>query len=339
MLRKCIGLQVSKGAEGVENLQQWRDFLGKITKDPQERQRIANELSVRPITLMRWVSGESNPRPHNLRLLINALPEYRQVFLELIPEELGHDFMQGVEEASVSYEIPSIFYARVLNAHCTLPKILHFSSICDVILLQALKQLDPNRIGMEVTVVQCMPPSQGHKVRSLRESMGRGTPPWSRELEQKTMFLGIESLAGYVVSSGHSRAIQSRSEGEKFFPVEWVEWEESAMAYPIMRSDHVAGCFLVSCTQPNYFLSPSRQALIQSYAELLSVAFEPDAFYRLWDIELGRMLPYKGQQIYLSTFRSRVADIMTRFQLDLVQAERKVWQQIEEELLRASFDI
>ena len=323
----------------MENSQQWRDFLGKIIKDPQERQQIANELSVRPITLTRWVTGESKPRPHNLRLLIKALPEHRQALLELIPKELGYDLEQGVEDIPVSYEIPSIFYARVLNAHCTLPKVLHFNSICDVILQQALKQLDPNRVGMEVTVVQCMPPSQENKVRSLREGMGRGTPPWSRELEQRTMFLGIQSLAGYVVSSGHMRAIESRGEGEKFFPVEWVEWEESAMAYPIMRSDRVAGCFLVSCTQPNYFISPARQTLIQNYAELLSVAFEPEAFYDLGDIDLGRMPSYTDQQPYLAKFRSRVAEMMIRFRLDIIQAERKVWQQIEDELLRTSFDL
>jgi len=339
MVKKTFVLEVSKGTEGVENSQQWRDLLGKIIKEPHERQRIANELSVRPITLTRWVSGESKPRPHNLRLLVNALPEYRQAFLELIPKELGYDLGQEVEDINVSYEIPSIFYARVLNAHCTLPKVLHFNSICDVILQQALKQLDPNRVGMEVTVVQCMPPSHDSKVRSLRESMGRGTPPWNRELEQRTMFLGIQSLAGYVVASGHARAIESRVEGEKFFPVEWVEWEESAMAYPIMRSDRVAGCFLVSCTQPNYFISSSRQTLIQNYAELLSVAFEPDAFYNLGDIELGKTPAYKDQHPYLAKFRSRVADMMVRFHLDIIQAERKVWQQIEEELLRASFDM
>jgi len=322
----------------VENSQQWRDLLGKIIKDPQERQRIANELSVRPITLTRWISGESKPRPHNLRLLINTLPEHKQALLALIPEELGYDLGQGDEDINVIHEIPSIFYARVLNAHCTLPKVLHFSSICDVILQQALKHLDPNRVGMEVTVVQCMP-LPGNKVRSLRESMGRGTPPWSRELEQRTMFLGVQSLAGYVVSSGHARAIESRSEGEKFFPVEWVEWEESAMAYPIMRSDRVAGCFLVSSTQPNYFVSPSRQTLIQNYAELLSVAFEPDAFYDLGDIGLGRMPSYKDQQPYLAKFRSRVAELMVRFHLDIIQAERRVWQQIEEELLHANFDL
>ena len=318
----------------MQDSQKWRDLLGKIIKDSQERQRIANELGVSPVTLMRWVTGESNPRPQNLRLLINALPEYRQLFLDSIPEELSNALVQGGGEEHLSHEIPSIFYARVLNAHCTLPKILHFSSICDVILQQALKQLDPNRVGMEITVVQCMPLSHDSKVRSLRESMGRGTPPWNRELEQRTMFLGAESLAGYVVASGRMLAIQSRSEAESLFPAQWVEWEESAMAYPIIRSDYVAGCFLVSSTQPGYFLSLPRQTLIQNYAELLSVAFEPNTFYKLQCVELGRMPSYEIQSPHLATFRSRVAEAMVQFRLDIVQAERKVWQQIEEELLQ-----
>ena len=39
------------------------------------------------------------------------------------------------------------------------------------------------------------------KIRSLRESLGQGTPPWQADLEQQATFLGAESLAGYVVPS------------------------------------------------------------------------------------------------------------------------------------------
>ncbi len=184
---------------GVQDSQKWRELLAKIIKDSHEKQRVANELGVSVITLTRWVSGESTPRPHNLRLLLKALPEHRKALLETFPEEISLSVDEKVEGEDTGQEIPSVFYARVLNAHCNLPRILHFSSICDVILQQALKQLDPNRVGMEITVVQCMYPSLNGKIRSLRESLGRGTPPWNRELEQRTLFLGAESLSGYVV--------------------------------------------------------------------------------------------------------------------------------------------
>lgn len=321
----------------MQDSQRWRELLGKIIRDTQEKQRIANELGISSVTLTRWVAGESRPRPQNLRLLINALPDYRRTFLELIPEEFGSSISEVVDIDKTELEIPSVFYARILNAHCTLPRILHFSSISDVILQQALKQLDPNRVGMEITVVQCMYPTPEGRIRSLRESIGRGTPPWNRELEQRTLFLGSESLAGYVVSTGRARAIQSRSEGENLFPARWVEWEESAMAHPIMLSDTIAGCLLISCTQPDYFVSDARQRLIQHYAELLSVAFDLEAYYPLSSIELGRMPAYDIQRKYLATFRQRTSSMMIQARVSVPEAERMVWRQIEEELLRASY--
>jgi transcriptional regulator with XRE-family HTH domain len=322
---------------GVKDSQKWRELLAKIIRDPHEKQRIANELGVSVITLTRWVSGESTPRPHNLRLLLKALPEHRRELLEYFPEEISLSADERVEGEDASQEIPSVFYARVLNAHCNLPRILHFSSICDVILQQALKQLDPNRVGMEMTVVQCMHPSPNGKIRSLRESLGRGTPPWNRELEQRTLFLGAESLCGYVVSSGRPLPVPSRQQGLNLFPVQWAEGEESAIAYPIMMADRIAGCLLVSSTQPDYFLSQARQKLVQQYAELLLVAFEPDNFYDLRSVDLGRMPSYEQQRSYLSNFRQRVADVMIRQRVDVVQAERIVWQCIEDELLQLQF--
>ena len=51
------------------------------------------------------------------------------------------------------------------------------------------KQLDPERIGMSISVVRCMPPKNG-KIRSLRESEGLGTPPWGGDLEERALLLG-----------------------------------------------------------------------------------------------------------------------------------------------------
>src|SRR5205085_8873280 len=100
-----------------------------------------------------------------------------------------------------SKDIPSEFYGRVFSARSATNETLHFWSISNLILQQALGQLDPDRLGMAITVVRCMPPSNGNKVRSLRESVGQGTPPWNGDLEQQAMFLGAESLAGYAVTT------------------------------------------------------------------------------------------------------------------------------------------
>ena len=328
----------SEVKEEMQGSQTWRDLLGKILKDPREQARIAAELGVNPVTLTRWVNGESTPRSQNLQALLRALPSYRTMFLELIPKEFGHIIDEVAIKEDAPQEIPAAFYARIFHAHAELPDILRSWSICDLILLQALLQLDPNRVGMEITVVRCMPPSQGQKVRSLRETVGRGTPPWARELQQKTMFLGAESLAGYTVTMGRSVAIQTRMGGQHRFPARWVDREESAVAHPIRQAGRIAGCLLFSSTQPNYFL-PFRLALIESYTELIVLAFEREEFYALGSIDLGIMPSPQEQQPYFSAFSQRVTDMMrdlTRNQqpVSIIEAEQAVWQQIEAELLQ-----
>ncbi len=65
----------------------WRELLGNSIKSPQERQRIARELNINPMTLIRWVNGETDPHPQNLRRLLHALPQYRQRLITLIEQE------------------------------------------------------------------------------------------------------------------------------------------------------------------------------------------------------------------------------------------------------------
>src|SRR5438067_10283082 len=104
--------------------QDWRELLGNIISDPHEKQHIAQELGVRTITLNRWVTGESDPRPQNLRSLLNILPEQRDLLLELIGEEFP-DFTTGTIDDS-SKDIPSEFYSRVFSARTATNETLHF---------------------------------------------------------------------------------------------------------------------------------------------------------------------------------------------------------------------
>ena len=314
----------------------WRNLLGKIIQDPQEKQRIANELGVKPITLIRWVDNETRPHLQNLQRLLKALPQHQNVLRELIAEE----FVELSLPANKDWpqELPSRLYGRVINAYADALPSQRFWSITNLVLLQALGQLDPDLVGMAITVAQCMPPLGANKVRSLRELTGRGNPPWTPSLEEQAVFLGIESLAGYAVTSSHPLVIQDRREPQGRYPAHWVEWENSAAVCPIMCRGRVAGCLLVSCTQPRYFL-PFRQSLIQDYAKLMVLAFEPGEFYALQDIDLQPMPPYHVQESYLAGYRKRVTAIMleatkNRQPITLMEAEQLAWQQLEEELLQ-----
>jgi transcriptional regulator with XRE-family HTH domain len=323
----------------VQPLPSWRSVLGKIISDIQERQRIANELGISPVTLSRWVSKISDPRPQNIRRLLSALPHYRRALLESILQEFP-DFVPITTEQMQDEKldvIPSAFYARVLNAYTTTPKMQRSWSVTKLILQQALAQLDPEQVGMAVTVVQCVPPAKGGLVHSLRERTGYGTPPWHMNLEPYIIFLGAESLAGYAVGSCQPRIIQNQEEYHGLLPAHWVKWEQSAAAYPILRTGHVAGCLLVSCTEPNYFL-PFRSKLIQEYANLLALMFDPGEYYALEQIQLAAMPYYRVQDPYIAGFRKQVSHMLTQQMregqsISLAEAERLVWWQLEEQLI------
>jgi len=333
-------MQASSKVEYMPNPQTWRDLLGMVIKDPQEKQRLAIELGVSQLTLVRWANNESKPRLQNLHLLVKALPEYRTSLPALIVHEF-EEFSSAVESNDeTSDEIPSTFYARVFQANAELTPSLRPWLMRDIILQQALEQLDPRRQGMAIIVVQCMPPTKENIVRSLREVMGRGTSPWNRDLEQQAILLGAESMAGYVVTTGHPMTIQNLNEDQSIFPARRAQWEESSTAHPILRGNLVAGCLLISSTRPNYF-TPERLTLSRNYADLLALAFAPEEFYELEHIKLGVMPQYDIQRLHLATFQERVYRILVEAArnnepIDGVQAEKLAWQQLEGELLHLS---
>jgi transcriptional regulator with XRE-family HTH domain len=327
----------------MDQIKAWRVLLGKIIADPHEQQRIANALGINPATLDRWANDESNnPRPQNLRRLVRALPGQREELLPLILlefPELEVDAFEETDRDDTSSMIPSEFYMRVIEACAKTGKSQRFWAVSNLVLGQALGQLDPNNLGMAITVAQCMPPSQGAVVRSLREVVGRGTPPWQPTLTRESLFLGVESLAGYVVTKGRPVTIENRSDRLGFYPVRWEEWEESASVAPIWFEERLAGCLLASSTQPKYFL-PFRQTLVERYAQLMMLAFNPEDFYAQRDIQLLLMPDREAQRQRAVNFRQRISDILIEAvnkheTISIEDAERMVWQQLEAELLLA----
>jgi hypothetical protein len=315
----------------------WRALLGQLIHDPQERNRIANELGINPATLVRWSHNETNPRPQNLSQLLKVVASAnRQKLQESIAEEfpefgikVNEDF---IEDTSI--EIPSGTYSSVLHTYITAPRRQRFWLVSNLILQEALRQLDPNLLGMTVSIAQCVKPRDGQKVRSLREHVGRGTHPWKATMRHEVAFLGIETLAGYALSNAHLLSIQDRSDILMFYPARWLDWEKSSAVCPIMREGRFAGCLIVSSTQPGYFLS-YRETLIRNYAELMVLAFEPDEFYELSDIQLAVMPEFEVQEQYFHTIRQRIAKIMedgstNKSPVTITEAEQLVWQQLEE---------
>jgi hypothetical protein len=317
----------------------WRELLGSIITNPIERDRIASEIGVHAVTLSRWVSGDSSPRPHNMRQLLRALPKSQRSQLQSLLEKVSSD-VSDFEIDMSEQEIPYKFIMEVLEAQASVPDLLRFWSITRLVLQQALRQLDPERVGMAITVVRCMPPRDG-KIRSLRESVGLGTPPWGGDLEEKALLLGAESLAGHVTVSCRLEHIGDLQANKTFLPAYQVEHEVSAVACPIMHACRVAGCLLLSSTQIDYFAPEARLSLVRGYTNLLSLAFNPDEFYDPEIVALHIMPPPPLQQNYFAGFRQRVLRRMqesakTEHRLASTEAEQQEWQQIEESLLHIS---
>ncbi|QBD78487.1 GAF domain-containing protein [Ktedonosporobacter rubrisoli] len=319
----------------------WRELLGASIENTHERERIAQALGVSPVTLVRWAKQESNPRPQNLRHLLNVLPMERETLLELIQKEYHNFSISPPHDArrTAAHEIPSEFYARVFRTYVTVPRVLRFTSLSDLVVQQILEHLDAQRQGLAVMIACCMPPSHGEKVRSLRECLGRGTSPWGQHLEQEAILLGSESLAGYAVTSHRLVMNPDLRDKDSLYPGYKATWEASAVAAPIRRGDKIAGAVLISSAQANYFQA-DQLTLTQSYADLLGLAFDFNAYYERKSIELWALPPHDIQKPYLTGFRQRILSTMLeatehRQAMDFAQAEQLVWQQIEQELIQA----
>ncbi len=318
-------------------LPDWRELLGNIISNPAERDRIANEINVHPITLVRWINGESSPRPHNLRQLLRALSKpQRSQFLPSV-EKMLYD-LSDFEADAFPQEFFYPLVMDVLEVRATTPDVLRFWSIVRIILQRALKQLDPDGVGLSITVVRCMPPGSDGKIRSLRECVGMGTPPWRGELEEKALFLGVESLVGHVTVSCRPEQVGDIRSNKTFLPAYLTEHEVSAAACPILFANRVAGCLLVSCTQPDYFVTEARLSLIRGFTNLVALAFEPKEFYNSDLVDLYIVPSLEKQQVQLASFRQRVLKLVQEAtqagqHLTNTQAEQLVWQQIEAVLL------
>ncbi len=309
----------------------WRELLKLIIQEPEIRKRIDNEIGKHAVNIKRWINGKAEPRVQNLKQLLDVIPEYREQFIDLLGDDYADAFYTDAIDATK--DIPALFITSVLSARAKSHKEIRYWSLCRLIIEQAIGQLDPDRLGIAITVVRCMKTDKHTHIRSLRETAAFGTSPWPGNLDQQAMFLGAESLAGLCVSSCREVQNNDISSNSSLLPAHQVDFELSAAAAPILLSGRCAGCMLVSSTQPNFFLSQHRLAFIRNYANMLAIAFEPHEFYESSDIRLEVMPLHTVQRNYFSDFHSRTLEIVAETKQSSQEAEQIVWEELEETLL------
>lgn len=312
----------------------WSIVLQNIIRSSAERKRLASALGMADMTLTRWASGESTPqRPHLTRLVQVLQPNHREEIVIALRET--YPDIQSWLKADVEERIAPEFFAQVLNVRTTTTESLRFWRISEMVLKQALLQLDPNNLGMAIKLIQCMPPKDG-KIRSIRECAGKGTPPWTDDLEHDVLFLGLESMSGYATETRHF-VNDDDLRKNKIVPAFKGDFEISAVAHPIRSEGRVAGCLLASSTQEGYF-TQQRVALSAAFGDLISLAFDKNDFYPPACIELRFMPPPEVQKPIIATFRERVTKRFRKVgrngtRLSNPEIALAVWQEIEEELL------
>ena len=317
----------------------WRELLGQLTERPAERQRAAEALGVTPFTITRWVTGESEPRLQNLKRLPEVFPEHRQRLSELVQAELAPTIPRLVSPAPVSPQtpIPAEFLARLLSAYAHMSGPFRAWSIRTLALQEAVAHLDPDAVGMQISIVQCVPPLPGMPVRSLCVRLSIGTPPWVSGVRSRLLFLGAESLCGWMLGRGQPAFVSDLQDRAGIWPVlDKHGQEQAAASWPFLREGKLAGCLLVVSTQ-NTFLTSTRMETLEVYANAIALSFRDEEFMPLHKILLHEMPassePEEGR--WLSQMHEQVSRLRREqeYRLSEFEAEQMVFHQLEEDLL------
>jgi len=326
----------------------WRELFDAIIHVRGERERIAKAIGVVAVTLSRWASGESSPRPRYLSPLVQAIPdEHRSAFQTSIAQEFpSHHFNEPMQEDlsdepiqdHTRFSIPFQFVSRILATRATdAPHQVSWVMI-QQILQHALLHLASDGQGLKITVILCRPPRDNGIICSLREKVALGTYPWRENVEEQVRFLGADTLVGYTVATARSHQVRDLTVNPTFLPYLRDEHEISAAACPIMWHSHIAGCVLFSSTAVGTFESDALMVLLQAYTNLIALALAESDFYDVSLIQLRVMPTFKDQEQYLASFQRRVIALMkesvsSEYPLTRMKAEKIAWQQIETLLL------
>jgi transcriptional regulator with XRE-family HTH domain len=279
-----------------QTFQDWKELLETVLS-PTDKQQIAQEIGVSSTTLTRWISGESRPRMHNLRLLLQTriLRPYHETLQELLERAFPGEPFREVTATHLITELPAELYAEILVNLRKLTPELRTWGICELLLDRMIRQFDPESEGMLLLIVQCVSPHED-KVAQLQEMMLS-----SRSLTRRTipgLFLGIETLAGQAVAEG-TILISQRDPGGGLLHAS--ERYKSAAAFPLMRCGRVAGALVMESPLDNYF-TPERKKIVEKYTDLLALAFFEEQFFPLHTIALRPSMPQETQQAVLQLY-------------------------------------
>lgn len=261
------------GMEGVNTRYvQDIEYGKKLISDPTTLRKLADVLDI-PL----WSFGLSEYDPFHPTTWLSP-----ELFNEL--QETTPVAQEPAKDAP--REIPSSYYERMLRAYTQVEPLLFTWTMWNLGLAQLSSQIDALQPAAgSIAIFKCSPPAP--RVRSLYE-IARHDLYLPQMM--KLRFSGKESLAGQAVQEGKALL------------------ESKKCAIPIMRRGCAGACLVV---QSQAALDSSAVEIIQRYADLFSLAFADDEFYRPRQIDLCTIPAELKQERLLQEFDLQRLDLVS----------------------------
>lgn len=295
--------------------QNWRELLSGIIEDHQEKQRLARELLLNPITLERWASRQTTPHQRNLRQLVQVLrPAHQASMVDLIQQEFpafDGDASQVVviSAEEIPEELPTVFAMRVIGAYASIMPTIRYWTITNLIFQQLLTQLNirSESVRHSIGVLKCTPPlSPDLPVQSCYLASFRAYDAITTVQADAlpVYFFGLEFLSTYPL---HPIVRDLATQSEEIFPVS--AGMKSLAFFPLQRAGDLAGFLCVMRTKEFH---QTTMNLLAYYANLLTLSFTDRQFYPLGRVVL-EAFPMPAQQMSYQmanrSMRQRLRDL------------------------------
>ncbi len=264
----------------------WRALLKSIIQDRDLLEKLAQEIHVNPLTLIRWTAAKKSITPHRAHLeqLVTTMsfPEqHRGHMIALLQQEFP-DFRPVSPlsvEAPAPGAIPQEFYHRVLRSYSLTEENLSFATIVQLVTQQLAVHLGTKNNTLRSGIFLLTPPTHpSTPVRSLYLPIQPGGMRLTALPKTFPIFAGIESLLSFALRTPTSPMVFSVEEMPMPSFPELTDIQ-STLVIPLQRKGKVGGCFLISSARPHFFADHASEEVACSYGFLLSLALEDRDFY------------------------------------------------------------
>ncbi|HTK08531.1 MAG TPA: hypothetical protein VL485_15295 [Ktedonobacteraceae bacterium] len=300
-----------------------------LRRDRSELLRVAQELAVSENSIYRWMSGNTEPRIHHLKRLLEVLPAYQGKLTEAINSTFhGILNLQALAMDDPIGEVPKDIYRRIVELITMADDdSTRLWEVSQALFEHALYHLDKERKGLAITYAHLLPQHEDG-IHALREAAMRGHEPWPFTLESRA-YLGSTSLAGMAATLRRMQ-IWNESENENRLQFEVDEHERSVCATPVVRGSRIAGALIVSSTNADFFRQPMACQAIGEYAQLLALALHERDFQPFSLLHLRPMPGLAWQRAELmQNYVQRTVTHTRRYQSSRQEAERAIEREME----------